>query len=184
MSDIQELYDKCLQGNDRARKELYDRYKSRLMGLCRRYTKNREVAEDVLQESFIKIFTKFHQVESAAKLEGWLKSVVVRTAIDQYHRDQKQRNLFDDRLESIDQTNLASITSIGDDELIAMINRLPDKCRMVFNLFEIEGYAHTEISVMLGITESTSRSQLHYAKSLLKEKLRGSANPNVYEKLA
>ena len=158
------------------------------MGLCRRYTGSREEAEDVLQESFIKIFSKIHHVSSPDKVEGWMKSVAVRTTIDHYHKSKKQHQLYQPQPRpgdaSIIQVEVASIEQVSDEYLVMMINNLPGKCRMVFNLFEIEGYSHTEIAAMMDITESTSRSQLHYAKSLLKEKLGSIERPNYYERLA
>lgn len=154
------------------------------MGLCRRYTGSREEAEDVLQETFIKIFSKIHQVSSSDKVEGWMKSVAVRTAIDHYHKSRKQQQLVQPGDTSIMQLEAISIDQVSDEYLVMLINHLPGKSRMVFNLFEIEGYSHTEIAAMMDITESTSRSQLHYAKSLLKEKLGSIERPNYYERLA
>jgi RNA polymerase sigma factor (sigma-70 family) len=178
------IYDRCKKGEPKAQRELYELFKNRLMGLCRRYTRNREEAEDVLQESFIKIFSKFHQVTSVDKAESWMKSVAVRTSIDHYHKVRKDKQLYETNDAAVLNVEVSSIETVSDEYLVALINHLPDKCRVVFNLFEIEGYSHTEIAAMMNITESTSRSQLHYAKSLLKEKLRGIDRPNYYEKLA
>jgi RNA polymerase sigma-70 factor (ECF subfamily) len=184
MVDITTLYEGCKKGSPRYQRELYELYKSRLMGLCRRYTRNREEAEDVLQDAFIKIFTKFHQAGSSEKLEGWMKSVTVRTAIDHYHKQEKNRKMYENDDASVLNTAGTHIDSLSDEYLVTRINQLPGKCRMVFNLFEIEGYSHHEIGAMMTITESTSRSQLHYAKTLLKEKLKGDESPNYYEKFA
>src|SRR5690349_4739772 len=84
-----ELLDRCKQNDRSAQRALYDHYKSRLLGLCRRYARNREDAQDMLQEAFIKIFTRIAQVESQQKFEGWMKTIAVRTAIDHYHRMKK-----------------------------------------------------------------------------------------------
>lgn len=184
MPELQSLYDRCKKGEPKAQRELYELFKNRLMGLCRRYTSNREEAEDVLQESFIKIFSKFHQAGSASKVESWMKSVAVRTAIDHYHKDKKDKQLYEPNDAAVLNVEAVSIDVVSDEYLVALINNLPGKCRMVFNLFEVEGYSHTEIAAMMDITESTSRSQLHYAKSLLKEKLKGIERPNYYERLA
>jgi len=185
---LQDLYDRCKKGEPKAQRELYDLYKSKLMGLCRRYTRNREEAEDVLQESFIKIFTKFQQVSSPEKIESWLKSVAVRTAIDHYNKTKKEKDLYDNEETALLKVEAVSVDHVSNEYLVGLINHLPDKCRMVFNLFEVEGYSHTEIAAMMDITESTSRSQLHYAKSLLKEKLKAPTTNNVgtnyYERLA
>ncbi|HZY79842.1 MAG TPA: RNA polymerase sigma factor [Cyclobacteriaceae bacterium] len=186
---LQKLYDRCKKGEPKAQREVYDLFKNRLMGLCRRYTRNREEAEDVLQESFIKIFSKFHQVESADKIEGWMKSVAVRTAIDHYNKNKKDRQLYDPGDAAVLKVESVPVDQVSDDYLVMLINHLPDKCRMVFNLYEVEGYSHTEIAAMMDVTESTSRSQLHYAKTLLKQKLspeasKGASGPNYYERLA
>lgn len=186
---LQNLYDRCKKGEPKAQRELYDLFKNRLMGLCRRYTRNREEAEDVLQESFIKIFSKFHQVGSPDKIESWMKSVAVRTAIDHYNKEKKDRQLYEPNDAALLNVEAVPVDEVSDEYLVMLINQLPDKCRMVFNLFEVEGYSHTEIAAMMDITESTSRSQLHYAKSLLKQKLSPEATkcasgPNYYERLA
>jgi RNA polymerase sigma factor (sigma-70 family) len=178
------IYEQCKKNEPKAQRELYDLFKAKLMGLCRRYTGSKEEAEDVLQESFIKIFSKIHHVSSADKVEGWMKSVAVRTAIDHYHKSRKQQQLYQPRDASVVQIEAASVDQVSDEYLVVLINHLPGKCRMVFNLFEIEGYSHMEIAAMMDITESTSRSQLHYAKSLLKEKLGSTERPNYYERLA
>jgi RNA polymerase sigma-70 factor (ECF subfamily) len=181
---LQSLFERCKRGEPKAQRELYDLFKNRLMGLCRRYAGSREEAEDVLQESFIKIFGKIHQVGEAEKAESWMKSVAVRTAIDFYHKARRQKDIYDPGDNSILNVEAASIDQVSDEYLVLLINHLPGKCRMVFNLFEVEGYSHTEIAAMMDITESTSRSQLHYAKTLLKEKLKGVDRPNYYERLA
>jgi RNA polymerase sigma factor (sigma-70 family) len=184
MPELQGLFERCKRSEPRAQRELYDLFKNRLMGLCRRYTSSREEAEDVLQESFVKIFRKIDQVGLADKVESWMKSVAVRTAIDFYHKNKRQKDMYDPGDTSILKVEAASIDQVSDEYLVMLINHLPGKCRMVFNLFEVEGYSHTEIAAMMDITESTSRSQLHYAKTLLKEKLRGVDRPNHYERLA
>lgn len=171
MPELRSIFERCRKGEPKAQWELYELFKNRLMGLCRRYTRTREEAEDVLQESFIKIFSKFHQVASADKTESWMKSVAVRTAIDHYNKYKRDKQLYEPNDGAVLNVEVNSIERVSDEYLVALINHLPDKCRMVFNLFEIEGYSHAEIAAMMDITESTSRSQLHYAKSLLKEKL-------------
>jgi RNA polymerase sigma-70 factor (ECF subfamily) len=143
------------------------------MGLCRRYTPNKEDARDVLQESFVKIFSKLNQVESVDKLEGWMKTVAVRTAIDQYHKVKRLtlQAYTEKEFEISDADHDVILENLSDEYLIQAINALPEGCRLVFNLFEVEGYAHAEIADLLTINESTSRSQLHHAKYLLKQKL-------------
>jgi RNA polymerase sigma-70 factor (ECF subfamily) len=168
-----ELLEQCQKKDERAQRALYHLYKSRLMGVSRRYTRTREDAQDILQDAFVKIFNKIHQVSEAGKLEPWMRSIVIRTAIDHYHklkRDDFQSYDIDDR-EVLDVKHENLLEHLSDEYLVKAINEIPDGCRFVFNLFEVEGYNHAEIAAMLGITEGTSRSQLHYAKHLLKQKL-------------
>jgi RNA polymerase sigma-70 factor (ECF subfamily) len=181
----QHLLERCKQKDASAQRILYDLFKARLMGLCRRYSKSREDAQDMLQETFIKIFLKIQQVATADKLESWMKSIAVHTAIDHYHKSKKS----DQQLYSSADYDIAGIDTEGilgnlsDEFLISVINELPEGCHIIFNLFEVEGYSHAEIAALLGVTEGTSRSQLHHAKYLLKGKL-NRIGIKRYEKLA
>ena len=173
MVQYYDLLQNCIKGDAKAQRILYDLFKARLMGLCRRYTHTREEAQDVLQETFIKIFSKLHQLEAPEKLEGWVKSIAVRTAINSYRKTKREILLSIPEDNEVDATaELSLMTHVTDDYLLKVINELPEGCRLVFNLFEVEGYNHAEIGDMLGISEGTSRSQLHHAKNLLKKRLK------------
>ena len=186
MQDYYDLFTRCKQGDAKAQRILYDLFKARLMGLCRRYTRNREEAQDILQESFIRIFKNIHQLESSDKLESWMKTIAVNTAISFYHRTKKYELLISpqESREVIDNTLLQHVQNASDEFLVSLVNALPDGCRMIFNLFAIEGYSHAEIAEKLKITEGTSRSQLHHAKYLLKNKLKCRDAAHYYEKFA
>jgi len=189
MHNYYDLFTQCKNGDTKAQRIVYDLFKAKLMGLCRRYTRDRGGAQDVLQESFIKIFKCMHQLESAEKLEGWMKSIVVNTAINQYHRTKKHELIFTNVSENYTDTEGVQslqqhMQTFPDEFLVSLVNALPDGCRMVFNLFAIEGYSHAEIAEKLQITEGTSRSQLHHAKYLLKEKLKCQSLAHYYEKFA
>jgi len=184
MHKYTELLIKCHKADAQAQRALYDMFKSRLFGLCRRYTRNREEAQDVMQDAFIKIFHHIGQLAIPEKLESWVKSVTINTAINHYHRTKKE-----DLITSIDERDSEPVTDndlsqLTDQLLVAMINDLPDGCRIVFNMFVVEGYSHTEIAGLLHIQEGTSRSQLHHAKVLLKEKLKCQDMAQYYEKFA
>ena len=181
-----DLFEKCKRGDAKAQRMLYDLFKARLMGLCRRYARSREEAQDVLQESFIKIFSKVRQLESVDKLESWMKAITVRTAIDQYHKTKNHEAFFSkmDGTEEGDSSHEISLHDFIDEEVVVLVNTLPDGCRLVFNLFVVEGYNHSEIAAMMNISEGTSRSQLHHAKYLMREKLKGHSVAHYYEKLA
>ena len=185
MQDLSYLWKLCRKGDAKAQRILYDLFKGRLMGVCRRYTKNRDEAQDVLQETFIRIFTKIDHVESPEKLEPWMISIAVHTAINHYHRMKNQMMLTREPAgDHADQIEVPSIENLPDEYLIGLINELPDGCRLVFNLFVIEGYSHAEIATLLEVSEGTSRSQLFHAKSLLKMKLRCQSLAHYYERFA
>jgi RNA polymerase sigma-70 factor (ECF subfamily) len=124
-------------------------------------------------------------LESVDKLESWMKSIVVRTSIDHYYKT-KNHNLTFIKEEKIENERevYEPLENVNDEYLISLINSLPDGCRIVFNMFAVEGYSHAEISEMLKISEGTSRSQLHHAKFLLKEKLKCQNMAHYYEKFA
>src|SRR5882757_3541963 len=142
------IFEKCRKNDAQAQRLLYESFKARLMGLCRRYTRNREDAQDILQESFIKIFVNIKRVETEAKLESWMKSVTVRTAIDHYHKSRKNDMIqySETEYEISDNAVNLLVEELSDEFLIALISELPEGCRMVFNLCEVEGYNHTEIA--------------------------------------
>lgn len=141
------------------------------MGICRRYTATRAEAQDVLQEAFVRIFTKIHQLGDPDKAGAWLTRVTVNMAVNYYHRN-KRIDFLDVELTQVMNNDHEEILSqMSDEFLVKTINELPDGCRLVFNLHLVEGYSHAEISAMLGISISTSRSQLNYARALLKDKL-------------
>jgi RNA polymerase sigma factor (sigma-70 family) len=186
MHSYYDIFDRCKKGDANAQRILYDLFKGKLMGLCRRYTQNREEAQDVLQEAFIRIFTYFHQLKSSDKLESWMKSVTVRTAINYYHKGKGRVLMFSPADDSnyYDIADESSVQHLTDEYLIAAVNALPDGCRIVFNMFAIEGFSHAEISKMLDISEGTSRSQFHHAKQLLKQKLNCQNMMHYYEKFS
>jgi RNA polymerase sigma factor (sigma-70 family) len=173
MTINQKLFEQCKKSDGRAQRELYDLLKARLMGLCRRYTRDRDDAKDLLQDTFVKIFSRIDQVKSADTMEGWVLSIAVRTAIDHYNK-RKRNDIYTLTPADHDVPDAAYqliLDHLSDEYLIQFINELPDGCRVVFNLAVVEGYSHFEIAKLLEITESTSRSQLHYAKQLLKGRL-------------
>lgn len=186
MQNYYDLFTRCKKGDAKAQHILYDLFKAKLMGLCRRYTRDRAEAQDVLQDAFIKIFKNIHQLESSEKLESWMKSIAVNTAINHYHRTKKYELIFSGTSENnVDAVqSLHHLQTFSDAFLVSLVNALPDGCRMVFNLFAIEGYSHAEIAEKLQVTEGTSRSQLHHAKYLLKEKLKCQDLAHYYEKFA
>jgi RNA polymerase sigma factor (sigma-70 family) len=171
MTPLNQIVDGCKRGDSRAQWELYDLFKNKLMGICRRYAGSREEAQDILQDAFVRIFSKISQLEDPDKISAWLTRVTVNTAVNFYHRN-KRISFLDIELTQVVSNDYEEIFSqVSDEFLVKTINELPDGCRIVFNLNVVEGYSHAEIATLLGISVSTSRSQLNYARTLLKNKL-------------
>ena len=171
MTDEQ-LVKECVSGNTIAQKKFYDLFAKKMMGVCLRYTNNLEEAQDVLQDGFIKIFGKLHDFESKGSLEGWVRRIMVNTALDHYRKNKKHQNDVDVdvvgyKLEKDDYI----VEAITAEDLLKIIQAIPEGYRVVFNLFAIEGYSHKEIAERLVVTESTSKSQYSRAKSLLRRLL-------------
>lgn len=173
MPDLKKILRGCLSGNSRDQELLYRRYSARLYAVCLQYSNSREEARDVLQESFIKIFTNLHSYHGAGSFEGWIRRIVVNTALEK-HRNRYYLNKVDD----IDNVHVPVSSPIDSDlsgleaeDLLEFIMELPPKYRMVFNLFALEGYSHKEISDKLGINEGTSKSNLSRARQILQKKV-------------
>lgn len=164
MTDEQ-LVEAILLQNASAQRLLYDRYARKMFGVCLRYAKGREEAEDLLQEGFIKIFQKLSSFKGEGALEGWIRRIIVNTALD-YIRQQKL-NWAD--IESIHEPgeNAEVIDKIGATELLGLVQKLPTGFRTIFNLYAIEGFTHKEIGELLNISEGTSKSQYSRARGQL-----------------
>jgi len=160
----------CLKNNAAAQEALYSRFSPRMLGVCYRFAKNREDAEDMLQEGFIKVFTQMHQYRNEGALEGWIRRIIVHTCINNLKKNKK----FSDSLDIIHANsvhiNEEMIPSIMQaKQVVECIRMLPLGYRTVLNLYAIEGFPHKEIAGMLDIEESTSRSQYTRAKAMLEE---------------
>lgn len=148
---------------------LYDQHSELVYSICYRYAKNAEDAQDILQESFINVFSNLKHFKAEGSFEGWIRKIAVNCAIRHYHKSLKRIDTGDMELSPDAQTYADVIDTLSAQELIAIINKLPDGYRVVFNMYAIEGYSHKEIAAELGITESASRSQLTRARKLLME---------------
>jgi len=162
----------CLQNNAAAQKELYLKYSPKMLSVCYRYGHSREDAEDMLQEAFIKVFLQIHTFEGRGALEGWIRRIIVHTCINILKKNKR----FNESVDIIHATGIQvreeSIPSIIQaKEVVECIRLLPMGYRTVLNLYAIEGFSHKEISVMLDIEESTSRSQYTRAKAMLEDTL-------------
>jgi RNA polymerase sigma factor (sigma-70 family) len=160
----------CLQNKAAAQKELYEKYSPKMMSVCYRYGHNREDAEDMLQEGFIKVFTQIHSFENRGALEGWIRRIIVHTCINILKKNKKFNDSVDLIHASALQVREENIPSIMQaKEVVESIRLLPIGYRTVLNLYAIEGFSHREIAEMLDIEESTSRSQYTRAKAMLED---------------
>jgi RNA polymerase sigma-70 factor (ECF subfamily) len=159
----------CLNGDRKSQEELYNKYAARMMAVCMRYTKSKEEAEDIFHEAFVKVFNHLNDFKLQNSFEGWIRRVMVNTAINHFHKN-KAMKIVDD-IDNHHNTFAEApeiLGSLQNDELMQMISSLPTGYRMVFNMAVIEGYQHKEIAELLKINEGTSKSQLAKAKALLK----------------
>jgi RNA polymerase sigma-70 factor (ECF subfamily) len=157
----------CLSNSPVAQRELYSRYSPKMLSVCFRFASSREDAEDMLQEGFIKVFTQMQSFQNKGAFEGWIRKIIVHTCINVLKRNKKFNQSVD--LEEADfATVREAIPSIMQaKQVVECIRLLPIGYRTVLNLFAIEGFSHREISELMGIEESTSRSQYTRAKSML-----------------
>lgn len=169
MSD-EELVLRCIRKEGPAQEHLFKCFSGRMLGLCSRYTDSIEEAEDIMQEGFVKIFQKIESFRNQGSLEGWMKRIMINTALDNFRKNKNFRyNIDIDTIEYTSETNLHVLESIGAKDLMKLIKSMPKGFRTVFNLYAIEGYAHKEIGEMLGISESTSKSQYSRARVYLQK---------------
>ena len=160
----------CLRNDATAQKELYNRYSPKMLSVCFRYAHNREDAEDMLQEGFIKVFSQIHTFQGKGAFEGWVRRVIVHTCINILKKNKKFNESVDIIHASGVQVREESVPSIIQaKQVIDCIRILPIGYRTVLNLYAIEGYNHKEIAEMLDIEESTSRSQYTRAKQMLED---------------
>ena len=165
--DDSALVKKCIKGDARAQRALFEKFAPKMLGVCMRYAKNSDQAEDVLQDGFVKVFTKLSNYSGNGSLEGWIRRIMVNTCIS-YLRKKNNIDLSDEDYVFNDAaTENLENTSVED--IQKLIDKLPEGYKMVFNLFAIEGYKHSEIAKKLEISESTSKSQLFKARKLLQQ---------------
>ena len=168
----QQLIEGCRKGDRRAQKELYDTYSRKMMGVCLRYVDDRETARDLLQEGFVKVFTGLDSYAGSGSFEGWMRRIFVNCALEYLRRSDVLREATDlENTAELIHPDSSAISDLSAAELMRLVSELPTGFRTVFNMFAIEGYSHKEIGEMLGITESTSRSQYTRAKQLLQRRI-------------
>ncbi|MFV0571629.1 MAG: RNA polymerase sigma factor [Xanthomarina gelatinilytica] len=166
---LKQLIQKCSKKDTKAQAELYQLFSGKLFSVCLKYCKNYAEAEDNLQDAFVTIFNKISQYKHKGSFEGWLKRITINTALQRY----RNQGVF----EIIDDTNIEDVeVTVEDDDvtlefLLQIIQELPDRYRLVFNLYVLDGYSHKNIADMLDITIGTSKSNLARARKILKDKI-------------
>ncbi|KIX21882.1 RNA polymerase sigma-70 factor [Flavobacterium sp. 316] len=176
---LKEIIQKCIKGDRTSQKDLYNFYKNDLFHLSLKYCSSVSDAEDNLQDSFIEIFSSIKKYNHKGSFEGWMKRITINKAIDKYKKSIKNNNnepyLFTeepdfDENESID---------ISVDEILELVQNLPNQYRIVFNLFQLENNSHKEIAMLLNISEGTSKSNYHRAKLILREQISNKKNHKI-----
>ncbi|PCJ28902.1 MAG: hypothetical protein COA97_00330 [Flavobacteriales bacterium] len=174
----EQLVNKCLEKDTLAQKQLFEVYSRKMMGVCLRYSKNSDEAQDVLQMGFIKVFEKLDMYNHKGSLEGWIRKIIVNTALDNIRKNKKLMNNIDiDKVDyQLHNNNENAIDVLSAKDLLKVIQSMPTGFKTVFNMYVIEGYSHKEIAEELNISVNTSKSQFSRArvylqKVLIKEKI-------------
>jgi len=182
------IIEDCIDGKRHAQNKLYTKYAPSMLGLCMRYARNKEEAEDILQEAFIKVFLNINRFRAEGSFEGWMKRIMINTAIT--HKKQNLKHQYQTDINEIEEIYIADEGSQNDEsavklpqaKLMSIIQSLPDGYKTVFNLYVFEKYTHKEIAEMLDISDNTSKSQLSKARRLLTtkiEQVNGSKNITI-----
>ncbi|MEH6765583.1 MAG: sigma-70 family RNA polymerase sigma factor [Aequorivita antarctica] len=179
---IEELIKQCIKNNRTAQNELFRKYNDTLYFTSLKYCRNDADAEDNLHDSFITIFQKIKTFKGKGSFEGWMKRITIYKAIDKYKATRPinieiNNDLFEEAVEAEEETDISL------DQLLKLIQELPDQYRLVFNLYQMDGFSHKEIAVLLNISEGTSKSNYHRAKLILRDniiELNKSLNPKEH----
>ncbi len=184
-TDFDKIVFDCQKGERYAQKALYDAFAPVMYAVCLRYTHNQVDAEDLLHDGFIKVFTKIGQYKKTGSLEGWIRRIIVNTILEEFRKRKKDDFVNDDKFfnnkpDEPDEYDEDTHSDIN--QIIDLVKKLPDKYRMVFNLFVVEGYSHDMIADELNISVGTSKSNLSRARQWLKTRL-GTIVTNKHETL-
>ncbi|MEL6592741.1 MAG: RNA polymerase sigma factor [Bacteroidota bacterium] len=171
-----DLVEACKSGDRNAQFKLYKLYSRAMFNICTRMLGDRAAAEDALQEAFVSVFTKLHTFQGRASLGAWMKRIVVNKCLSLLNRKKLFTETLDEQFHELEDEsgdNRWGLTEadLSNERIHQAIKSLPEGCRVIFTLYQLEGYDHQEISEILGVSVSTSKSQFHRAKKLLQEKL-------------
>lgn len=174
---IEQLIHECTKNNIKSQEQLYKLLAPKLFAVCLKYSRNYEEAQDNLQESFLVIFEKIGQFKNTGSFEGWAKRIVINYVLQQY-RNQKIFEIISEKIAVEEEVEIDD-ENVSLEFLTKIIQELPDRYRLVFNLYVIDDYSHKEIAEMLGITVGTSKSNLARAKAILKQKIELNNNYSI-----
>jgi len=161
------LIKKSIGNNREAQQQLFEQFSPKMLGVCRQYVKDNHHAEDLMLQGFLKVFTNLNKFKHEGSFEGWIRRIMVNTCIS-YLRKKNVIDLFDEEYVFNDAAT-ESLENTSVEDIQKMIDQLPEGYKMVFNLYAIEGYKHSEIAVKLGVSVNTSKSQLFKARKLLQQ---------------
>ncbi len=169
----EELIRGCIREDATCQREVFNRYASRMLGVCHRYARTAADAEDILQDAFIKVFDKIHQFKFEGSFEGWIRRIIVNTALKKYSLRRYEKEVVGYEVKDKDESGMepSAYAHLTQKEILELINNLPDGYRLIFNLYVMEGFQHEEIAEMLGIQPGTSRSQLVKARTMLQKQI-------------
>jgi len=172
LEDLKNIIEECASGNERAQEALYRRFAPKMYGVCLRYAKDNTEAEDNLQDGFIKVFTNIKNFRHEGSLEGWIRRIMVNVSLEKYRKQKMLHPVEEIGMYDSQKFEEDIIEKISAKELIALIQELPPRYRMVFNLYVLEGLNHKEISEKMEISVGTSKSNLARARDILKRKVK------------
>ncbi len=165
----EELIDGCKRRSTKHEEVFYKKYYGYVMGISLSYSKERDLALEITNDAFLKFFASVKKIESFQTVKAWLRRITVNTAIDYYRKNKKYQNHLDLEIDIPNEVEIDALSSLGFEDIIKLINQLPEDHKLVFNLYEVEGYSHKEISDRMSITEGSSRVYLTRAKVKLRQ---------------
>ena len=170
MCNLDKIVERCKKGDRKAGEQLYNMFSAKMFAICIQYSKSREEAEDNLQDGFIKILESIRQYTGKGSFEGWMKRIFINAALEKYRKN-RSLQVVEEVPDVVDEDDVGDDLSIPPNVLFEFVNQLPEKYRLVFNLYVMENMQHKEIAAMLGISDGTSKSNLARAKDILKKKI-------------
>jgi len=172
LEDLTKIAKECASGDVRAQEKLYRTLAPKMYGVCLRFSKDNTEAEDNLQDGFVKVFTNIHKFRHEGSLEGWVRRIMVNVSLSKFRKQHLMHPVEDMAVHDSQQVSEDVLDKISANELLELIQNLPPRYRMVFNLFVMEGMSHQEIGAAMNITEGTSKSNLARARDILKRKVK------------